>query len=223
MRDEIAKKLEILTGDDNNIDELEKNYEILKESSEFLAKRIEEYRIKNSKELSQLILEKLHSLELKEAQFEISVKEALHNELGQNSVEFLFSANKNQTPQSLSKAASGGEISRVMLSLKTVFANIDKIPTIIFDEIDTGISGVTSNSVAMNMLELSKSSQIICITHQPIIAAKADNFIWITKTHDNNTSIKLETLNETKRLEALAQLASGTIDSQAIEFAKTLL
>jgi DNA repair protein RecN (Recombination protein N) len=123
----------------------------------------------------------------------------------------------------LSKVASGGEISRVMLALKTIFANVDKVSTVVFDEIDTGISGVTSNSVAQNMLELAKTTQIICITHQPIICAKANNFIWITKTHDENTNIKIEILDNEKRLEALAQLASGEITEKTIEFAKTLI
>lgn len=222
-RDEIASKLNILTGNENNIEELEKNYEILKESIEFLADKIQNYRIENAKELSKLIEEKLKTLELKEAKFEIAVTNSLHNELGKNNVEFLIATNKNQNPMSLSKVASGGEISRVMLAMKTIFASTDNIATVVFDEIDTGISGVTSNSVAQSMLELSKSSQIICISHQPIIVAKADNFIWITKTHDESTSIKIEILNDQRRLEALAQLASGTVDETSIEFAKTLL
>ena len=223
VRDETAKKLEELTNGDNNIEELEKNYEILKESIDFMASKIESYRKDNSLELSKLVVEKLKTLELKEAQFEIEIKEVNYGELGKNSVEFLISTNKNQIPQALSRVASGGEISRVMLALKTIFASIDKISTVVFDEIDTGISGVTSNAVANSMLELSKSSQIICISHQPIIVAKADNFIWITKTHNNDTTIKIETLNDDKRLEALAQLASGTVDETSIEFARTLL
>ena len=223
VRDETAKKLEILNNDDNNIEELEKQYEILHETIDFLANKLHEYRIENAEELSKLIEEKLKTLELKEAQFKINTKETTVNELGKTSIEFIIATNKNQTPQSLSKIASGGEISRVMLAMKTIFASIDNIATVVFDEIDTGISGVTSNSVAQSMIELSKSAQIICISHQPIIVAKADNFIWITKTHNENTSIKIEILNDNKRLEALAQLASGTVDNQAIEFAKTLL
>ena len=93
----------------------------------------------------------------------------------------------------------------------------------VFDEIDTGISGVTSNAVAQSILELAKTTQIICITHQPIICAKADNFIWIVKTHNDDTNIKIEILNDEKRLKALAQLASGEISEKTIEFAKTLI
>ncbi len=223
IRDEIAKKLENLTGSENNIDEVEKNYEILKESYDFISSKLEEYRIKNAQELSKLIEEKLKTLELKEAQFKIDIKSSQETEIGKNSVEFLIATNKNQTPQGMSKIASGGEISRVMLALKTIFASVDRVATVVFDEIDTGISGVTSNSVAQSLIELSKSSQIICISHQPIIVAKADNFIWITKIHNDDTTIKIETLNNDKRLEALAQLASGIVDDKSIEFAKTLL
>ena len=110
-----------------------------------------------------------------------------------------------------------------MLALKTIFALVDEVQTVVFDEIDTGISGITSNAVASSMLELAQNSQIICITHQPIICAKADNFIWITKTHNDDTNIKIEILNDNKRLEALAQLASGEISQQTLDFAKTLL
>ena len=135
----------------------------------------------------------------------------------------MISTNKNQGLAPLSKVASGGEISRVMLALKTIFALVDRVQTVVFDEIDTGISGITSNSVANSMLELAKMSQIICITHQPIICAKADNFIWITKTQSDNTNIKIEVLDDNKRLEALAQLASGEVTQQTLDFAKTLI
>ena len=222
-REKIAKRLDELTSGDNNIEALEENYNTLLSNLELLAESLNEYRKRNALELSKLIEEKLKTLELKEAQFEISVKKILKNEFGWDNVEFLISTNKNQSPAPLSKVASGGEISRVMLALKTIFALVDEVQTVVFDEIDTGISGITSNAVASSMLELAQNSQIICITHQPIICAKADNFIWITKTHNDDTNIKIEILNDNKRLEALAQLASGEISQQTLDFAKTLL
>ena len=188
-----------------------------------MSESISQYRKKYAQELSKLVEEKLKNLELKEAQFEIKVSPISKNENGVDSVEFMISTNKNQNLSPLSKVASGGEISRVMLALKTVFALVDNVSVVVFDEIDTGISGITSNSVAQAMIELSKTSQIICITHQPIICAKADNFIWITKTHSDNTNIKIEILDENRRLEALAQLASGEVTQQTIDFAKTLI
>ncbi|MBR5303372.1 MAG: DNA repair protein RecN [Candidatus Gastranaerophilales bacterium] len=222
-RDNIASKLELLTRSDNNIEILEENYNLLLSTLEMLSESISEYRKRFSNELSTLIVKKLKNLELKEAKFEIAIKEVSKNELGIDNVEFMISTNKNQGLAPLSRVASGGEISRVMLALKTIFALIDKVQTVVFDEIDTGISGITSSSVANSILELASMSQIICITHQPIICAKADNFIWITKTHDNDTNIKIEILDDLKRLEALAQLASGEITQETIDFAKTLV
>ena len=223
VQDNIEKRLQELTGGENNLDELEKKVSELFTSIEFLAQNIEKYRIENADELSKLTEEKLKSLELKEAQFEIALNSVDYNEFGKNSVEFMISTNKNQTPMPLSRVASGGEISRVILALKNIFALTDKVQTVVFDEIDTGISGVTSNAVAQSLMELSKNAQIISITHQPIIAAKADNFIWVTKTHADSTSISIENLNDDKRLEALAQLASGVVDDKTVEFAKTLI
>ena len=222
-RQKIASRLEELTSSENNVEELEKKYNELQETIEFLCFKLQSYRQEHSLELSKQIEDKLKSLEIKEAQFLISVKQTKIGEFGFDDVEFLISANKNQNPMPLNKVASGGEISRVMLAMKTIFASIDKISTVIFDEIDTGISGIASQSVANSMLELAKSTQIICITHQAIIAAKADNFIWISKTHDDKTSIKIEILNSNSRLNALAQLAGGEVSDKSLEFAKTLI
>ena len=222
-REKIAQKLNELDGDDNNIELLEKEFQQKGEMIEFLSQQISDFRIENASELSKLIEEKLKTLELKEAKFQISVEETKNNELGKNNVEFLILTNKNLDLMPLNKVASGGEISRIMLALKTIFAKTDLVKTVVFDEIDTGISGVASNAVANSMLELAKNTQIICITHQPIICAKADNFIWISKTHNKNTDIQIEILNNDKRLEALAQLASGEVNDKTIEFAKTLL
>ena len=222
-RENISKRLNELDNPENNLEALEKNYNDLLASVELLGNRISDYRIENALELSKITEENLKNLQLKEAKFEISVTKKDLSENGSNNVEFLISTNVNQSPMPLSKVASGGEISRVMLALKTIFASVDKIPTVVFDEIDTGISGITSNSVAASILELSKSAQIICITHQPIICAKADNFIWISKTHDDKTNIRVETLDDEDRLKALAQLASGEITQQTLDFAKTLV
>ena len=222
-RENISKRLNELDNPENNLEALEQNYNDLLASVELLANRISEYRVENALELSKMTAENLKNLQLKEAKFEISVTDKNLAENGKNDVEFLISTNAGQNPMPLSKVASGGEISRVMLALKTIFANIDKIPTVVFDEIDTGISGITSNSVAASILELSKTAQVICITHQPIICAKADNFIWITKTQGERTNIKVEILDEEEKLKALAQLASGEVSQQTVEFAKTLV
>jgi len=222
-REKIAKRLEELTSGENNIDSLEENYNTLKTSTDLMAQKLEEYRKTNALKLKELIEEKLKSLELIEAKFDISIKEVLKNDLGQNNIEFLISTNKNQDLMPLAKVASGGEISRVMLALKTIFALSDKVSTVVFDEIDTGISGTASVAVGNSIFELSKTAQVISITHQPIIAAKADNFIWINKSHDKKTNVKIETLNDSNRLKAIAQLAGGEVNEKSLEFARTLV
>lgn len=222
-RDNIYKKLSELTNDDSNIEELEKKSASLLDACSLLSSNIGEYRKTNALELALLIEEKLKTLELKEAKFEISILEAKMDEKGCEKIEFLITTNKNQPLMPLAKIASGGEISRVMLALKTIFAKTDKVSTIVFDEIDTGISGVTSGAVASSILELAKDTQVICITHQPIICAKANNFIWISKEHNDNTDIKIDSLNNEERLKALAQMASGEVNNQSLEFAKTLV
>ena len=222
-REKIEAKYKELTQGENNLDVLNEKFEELTSIVDLLSKRINEYRTDASKQLGVLIVEKLKNLELKEAQFEISIANANHNENGIDNVEFLISTNKNQSPMPLVKVASGGEISRVMLALKSVFAVADGVETVVFDEIDTGISGITSASVANSILELSKLTQIICITHQPIICAKADNFIWINKSHNDTTDIEIKILNDEERISALAQLASGEVSEKTIDFAKTLL
>ena len=123
----------------------------------------------------------------------------------------------------LEKVASGGEISRVMLALKSIFAQNDDIDTVIFDEIDTGISGKTSQAVADEIVSLSKYRQIIMITHQAILAAKADCHLYVKKTQGDSTQVNVYKLSETDRLNALAELASGEITEESLSFAKTLI
>ena len=125
----------------------------------------------------------------------------------------------------LAKIASGGEISRVILAIKTIFAESDNVNTVIFDEIDTGISGKTSQAVAEALAELGFSQQVLCITHQPIIAAMADKHLYIKKIQDeNSTKILIEALNHDESINALASLASGSNnDANSLKFAESLL
>ena len=123
-----------------------------------------------SEVLSSLIVEKLEKLELPKVQFKIDIQNTELNKFGIDNVEFLISTNVSEPLRPLAKVASGGEISRVMLALKTIFAQHDDIDTVIFDEIDTGISGKTSQKVSEEISELANYRQIIMITHQAIIA-----------------------------------------------------
>jgi len=111
-----------------------------------------------------------------------------------------------------------------MLAIKTVFASVDKLSTVIFDEIDTGISGKTSTSVALEISELSKSVQVFAITHQPIIAAYSKTAYWISKSQsENDTTVDATKLDENSKIQAIAQMSSGSIDEKSISFAKELI
>ena len=123
----------------------------------------------------------------------------------------------------LAKVASGGEISRVMLAIKTIFAQSDNIGTVIFDEIDTGISGKTSQAVADEVKALSEYMQIIMITHQAIIASKSDRHFYVKKTQDGKTSVDISILEGEAKLKAVAELAGGEITDESLKFAQTLM
>lgn len=208
---------------ESNIEELEQKLSSITSKLTKLAKEISEKRKMYSEVLSSLIVEKLEKLELPKVQFKIEVKETTLNKYGMDDVEFLISTNVSEPLKPLAKVASGGEISRVMLALKTIFAQHDDIDTVIFDEIDTGISGKTSQKVAEEISELSENCQIIMITHQAIIASKADKHIYVKKVQGDSTQVGIYILNESDKLKALAELASGEVTDKSIEFAKTLV
>ena len=170
-----------------------------------------------------MIVEKLEKLELPKVRFEINFEKTELSPNGIDKVEFLISTNISEELKPLAKVASGGEISRVMLAIKTIFAQSDNIDTVIFYEIDTGISGKTSQSVAEEVKELSKFMQVIMITHQAIIASKADRHIFVRKTQDNTTSVDISILEGEAKLNALAELASGGVNEESLNFAKMLL
>jgi len=176
--------------------------------------------------LSWLIQEKLVKLEMPRVEFKITVGEASeYLAKGRDEVEFLISPNPGEPLKPLAKIASGGEISRVILAIKTIFAQSDNVNTVIFDEIDTGISGKTSQAVAEAMAELGISQQVICITHQPIIAAMADNHLFIRKiTNNKNTKVEIDVLNHDQKIRAVASLASGSAhDYDSLNFAASLI
>ncbi|MBR6127039.1 DNA repair protein RecN [bacterium] len=206
-----------------NIEELENKIENKKKELEVLAKNISAERKNYANVLSSLIVEKLEKLELPKVKFEISFEETELSQNGTDKVEFLISTNVSEGLKPLAKVASGGEISRVMLAIKTIFAQSDNIDTVIFDEIDTGISGKTSQSVADEVKELAQYMQVIMITHQAIIASKSDRHIYVRKTQDNKTSVDIRVLTGEDKLNAIAELAGGEISDETLRFAKTLV
>ena len=219
----LSDELSSIEFSTKNIEELE---ELIKKAEETLlekAKEISNHRKNYANVLSVYIQEKLAKLELPKARFEIAVREKTLSSDGIDDVEFLISTNVSEDLKPLAKVASGGEISRVMLAIKSIFAQTDDIDTVIFDEIDTGISGKASQSVTDEIVELSKFHQIILITHQAIIASKADKHFYVRKSQNDETKVEVYVLTGDNRIKALAELAGGDINEQSIEFAKSLI
>lgn len=187
------------------------------------AEKISTIRKKMGTELSNLITQELEKLELPKVRFAIDIQNTNINEKGIDNVEFLISTNISEPLKPLAKVASGGEISRIMLAIKTIFANADKTNTVIFDEIDTGISGKASQSVADAIINLANYHQIILITHQPIIAAKANTHFYVAKDQEESTKIKVYNLQDENKVKAIALLSSGEINDKSMNFARGLI
>jgi len=218
----LRRELDGIEFSTKNIEELEKEISEAKNRLEVLAGEISDERKNYASVLSSLIVEKLEKLELPKVRFEIDFQKAELSANGFDKVEFLISTNISEGLKPLAKVASGGEISRVMLAIKAIFARSDNIGTVIFDEIDTGISGKASQAVADEVKELAKYMQIIMITHQAIIASKSDRHLYVKKTQYGKTSVNISVLEGEAKLKAIAELAGGEITEESLKFAKTL-
>ena len=219
----LHKELDSIEFSTQNIEDLEREISSVRTNLSDIAKTISNARKECASHLSLLIIEKLEKLELPKAKFEIKFEECELSQNGTDKVEFLISTNVSEELKPLIKVASGGEISRVMLAIKTIFAESDSIDTVIFDEIDTGISGKASQSVAEEVQNLAKYMQIIMITHQAIIASKSDRHIYVKKTQDDTTKINIKVLSDEEKIKAIAELASGEINEQSLKFAGMLV
>lgn len=208
------------------IQNLKKQKKEIEEVMYDISLKMHEIRLKFAKELSKKINNELVDLEMKNAKFSIKVEfnnENSFNSNGLDEVEFLISTNFGEEAKSLIKIASGGEMSRIMLAIKTVLADEDKIPIIIFDEIDTGISGVAANSTGEKMKIISKKHQVICVTHLASIAAQGDYNYFVYKEIDGDkTKTKVKQLNEDETIKEIARISSGKISEISISHAKEL-
>ena len=191
-----------------------------------LAKNMNIIRNKYADFLRQKINCELKDLEMKNAKFSISVefsKECNFNMNGLDKVEFVISTNVGEESKALIKIASGGEMSRIMLAIKSVLADVDKIPVIIFDEIDTGISGVAANATGEKLKNIARTHQVLCVTHLASIAAKGDYNYFVCKEVENEkTRTKVKQLDEEEILKEIARISSGTISDISINHAKEL-
>ena len=225
---EYKDKLEAEINQIANVDEinakLKKELKETENSMKVLCSKINEIRNKYSIILSNKINKELKDLEMPNAKFNIKVeKQDTYNLNGYDNIEFMICTNIGEEYKELSKIASGGEMSRIMLAIKTVLADIDEVPVLIFDEIDTGISGKAAKAVADKMKVISKTHQTLCITHQATIAAQGNSNYYIYKEVENGkTRTNIKQLNEQETIYEIARIANGEITDVAIENAKEL-
>lgn len=193
-----------------------------------LANKMSQIRHNKASELSSRIIEELVDLEMPQCEFFVEFKEHSKDKYfsinGTEDISFAFSANPGESPKPLSKIASGGEASRIMLAIKTILSEVDETGTLVFDEIDTGISGIASLKVAQKLKRISNNHQVLSVSHTAQIAAAATENFYIHKEIGNNSSeTKIDNLDYEGKLKEVSRLLSGTTNSESLDLAKSLI
>lgn len=226
FREENEKKLSLIKFENNELADLKKEKEEKAKIYFENSRKLREIRKKVAEKLEKTINVQLKDLNMENSKFKVAFSEkTVISSRGMDDVEFMMVTNLGENYKPLAKIASGGEISRIMLALKTVFSSVDNISVLIFDEIDTGISGETVRKVAEKLKELSGTVQVICVTHSPQIAGKSNQQFFIKKEIENNvTETKVRELNTDERIREIARIISGdNITETSIEHAKEIM
>lgn len=207
----LKNKLELLEFSDEILENKKNKRQEILDKYYLEAEKLSNLRKEKAEILKSMVQNELQELNMLNVKFDIDFKKLDKiSSNGLDMIKFLISTNKGEELKELSKIASGGEISRIMLALKIVFSKVDNISCLIFDEIDTGISGETVIKIAHKLKELSKKVQVICVTHSPQIAAKADTQFLIYKEIENaNTNTKVKKLSKEERIREIARILSG--------------
>ena len=223
--EETKKEIEHIENLEEYNKKLKKEKNELEEKMNILACKIHETREKYAKDLSNSINIELEELEMKNAKINVHV-DYIENEYfrtGKDIVSFYITTNVGEDEKELSKIASGGEMSRTMLAIKKVLADSDKMPVLIFDEIDTGISGKAASSVAKKLKAIAQKHQVLCISHLPNIAAIADYNYFISKNvKEERTKTQIKLLKENEVIEEIARISSGEINETTLKYATEL-
>lgn len=229
--EEILKYQDELESEINRIENLDEENQKTKEKIQNLTQEMNEICEKITKErkeksiiLNEKINNELKELEMKNARFMASVIEDEEFSMnGKSHTEFMIATNLGEEAKKLDKIASGGEMSRIMLAIKTVLSDIDEVPVLIFDEIDTGISGKAANSVGIKLKRIAQSHQVLIVTHLAPIAAKGEYNYYIYKEVKNEkTNTKIKLLNEEETLKEIARISSGEVTEIAMSHAREL-
>ncbi|MDB0440601.1 DNA repair protein RecN [Clostridioides difficile] len=218
-------RLDEILNRDERVEQLKNQLIKIEEDLKIKASRLTKARNKVAIQLEGILLDELKSLNMKNVMFKVNFEESSFTLNGIDDIEFMISFNLGEDIKPIYKVASGGEMSRFMLAFKTILADIDDIDTLVFDEIDTGISGIAAQIVGEKLSDIAKKKQIICITHLPQIAANADTHYCIEKdTSNNRTFTNVKKLNQSQRKNEIARLIAGNnITEKTIEHASEII
>ncbi len=248
----VQKELEELSGEGQSLEDLEENHRVRQAELVKVCDRLTELRRTAAQGLEALLLDELKPLAMDKVQFQVEIAPMPPSLMGADKITYLFSPNLGEPLQPLTEIASGGEMSRFLLALKACFSQIDPIGTMVFDEIDVGVSGRVAQAIAEKLHQLGQRHQVLCVTHQAIVAAMADSHFRVDKQVidqavagvapkrgrgkkvegvaageelgvESRTVVRVGMLDERQRREELAQLAGGKSDQEAIAFAESLL
>ena len=224
--EELEKEIIQIENIDEINNKLKEELNDIKSKMYNISKKMDIIRNEYAKQLEENINKELVDLEMKNANLNVKVtfdETQEYNKNGLNTVEFLIRTNIGEEAKPLVKIASGGEMSRIMLAIKNVLSNVDIVPLMVFDEIDTGISGVAAKSVGEKLKAISKKHQVLCVTHLASIAAKGDYNYFISKeVHNEKTSTNIKQLNEEETIKEIARISSGEITEISLQHAKEL-
>lgn len=225
LAEKMQTRLEELLSYDKNRDQLEADYKESEYNARVSAQKLSSIRKKTAKVFSERVREEMSFLNMPNVQIVTQFENTDFYEKGTDKVEFLISTNPGEPPRPVAKIASGGELSRMMLAIKTVLASTEDIDTLIFDEVDTGISGSAAQKVGLKLKEVSKSSQVLCVTHQAQLAALADAHYLISKqVEDGRTFTQVKLLDFDDRKHELARIIGGVnITDAALAHAESML
>ncbi len=224
--EEIKERIEKIQNSEEYVKKLKQELKQTEEEMKKQGEKMHEIRGKHAQILEKKINQELNDLEMQNAKFSVKLDYKEEKKFGPNGLdetEFMISTNIGEDQKPLAKIASGGEMSRIMLAIKNILSDVDRGSTMVFDEIDTGISGKAANSVGEKLKSISKVHQILCVTHLANIAAKGDYNYYISKeVKEERTKTSIKKLTEQETISEIARIASGDVNEIAIEHAKTL-
>jgi DNA repair protein RecN (Recombination protein N) len=208
---ELYQKRDKLENVEEKIASLTKREQELKKELTDKSKKLSRHRKESAKNLETQLKNELQDLAMEDVRFKVDFKEKEISADGTDQIEFLISPNRGEELKSLSKIASGGELSRIMLSLKTITADLDQVDTLVFDEVDSGVGGKTAAKMASKLTQISRDRQIICITHLPQLASAANHHFLIQKEKgENRTFTQIYALDRAERVKEIARMIGGT-------------